>query len=37
MARHFTKTHNDLKWLFPIADTEKEAEQIFKYASKKYA
>lgn len=29
MARKFTKTHNDLKWLFPIADTDKEAEKIF--------
>lgn len=27
--RHFTKTHNDLKWLFPIARTKKEAEAIF--------
>ena len=26
--RHFTKTHNDLKWLFPIAKTKKEAEQL---------
>lgn len=32
MARKFTKTHNDLKWLFPIADTEKEAEKIFESA-----
>ena len=30
--RHFTKTHNDLKWLFPIAKTKKEAEQVFKNA-----
>lgn len=30
--RHFTKTHNDLKWLFPVADTEKEAEKIFESA-----
>ena len=30
--RHFTKTHNDLKWLFPVADTEKEAEEIFENA-----
>ena len=30
--RHFTKTHNDLKWLFPIAKTKKEAETIFKNA-----
>ena len=30
--RHFTKTHNDLKWLFPVADTEKEAEEIFESA-----
>lgn len=27
--RHFTKTHNDLKWLFPIANTKKEAEEKF--------
>lgn len=32
MARKFTKTHNDLKWLFPIADTDKEAEKIFESA-----
>ena len=32
MARKFTKTHNDLKWLFPIADTDKEAEKIFDSA-----
>lgn len=30
--RHFTKTHNELKWLFPVADTEKEAEEIFDSA-----
>jgi hypothetical protein len=30
--RHFTKTHNELKWLFPVADTEKEAEEIFESA-----
>ena len=30
--RHFTKTHNDLKWLFPVAETEKEAEKIFDSA-----
>lgn len=29
--RHFTKTHNDLKWLFPIAKTKKEASKIFDY------
>ena len=28
--RHFTKTHNDLKWLFPIAETDKEAEEKFE-------
>lgn len=28
--RHFTKTHNDLKWLFPVAKTKKEAEQKFE-------
>lgn len=27
--RHFTKTHNDLKWLFPVAQTKKEAEEKF--------
>lgn len=32
MARKFTKTHNELKWLFPIADTDKEAEKIFDSA-----
>ena len=32
MARKFTKTHNDLKWLFPIADTDEEAEKIFNSA-----
>lgn len=32
MARKFTKTHNNLKWLFPIADTDKEAEKIFESA-----
>lgn len=30
--RHFTKTHNDLKWLFPIAKTKKQAEAVFKSA-----
>lgn len=30
--RHFTKTHNDLKWMFPIAETKKQAEEIFKSA-----
>lgn len=25
--RHFTKTHNDLKWLFPIAKTKKNKEE----------
>ena len=30
--RKFTKTHNDLKWLFPIAKTKKEAAEIFKSA-----
>lgn len=29
--RNFTKTHNDLKWLFPIAKTKKEAEEVFNY------
>ena len=29
--RNFTKTHNDLKWLFPIAKTKKEASEIFDY------
>lgn len=29
--RKFTKTHNDLKWLFPIAETKKEAEEVFNY------
>lgn len=29
MARSFTKTHNDLKWLFPVAETDKEAEEKF--------
>ena len=28
--RHFTKTHNDLKWLFPVAETEKDAEEKFE-------
>lgn len=28
--RRFTKTHNDLKWLFPIAKTKKEAAEVFK-------
>lgn len=30
--RCFTKTHNDLKWLFPIAKTKKEAAEVFKSA-----
>lgn len=29
--RKFTKTHNDLKWLFPIAKTKQEAEKVFNY------
>ena len=29
--RKFTKTHNDLKWLFPIAKTKKEASKVFDY------
>ena len=29
--RYFTKTHNDLKWLFPIAKTKKEAAEVFNY------
>ena len=29
--RHFTRTHNDLKWLFPIAKTKKEANEVFSY------
>lgn len=33
--RHFTKTHNDLKWLFPIAKTKKEAETVFKNAEER--
>lgn len=32
MARKFTKTHNDLKWLFPVADTNEEAEKVFESA-----
>lgn len=27
--REFTKEHNDLRWLFPIAESEKAAESIF--------
>lgn len=27
--RHFTKTHNELTWLFPIAKTKKEADEKF--------
>ena len=27
--RKFTKTHNELKWLFPICKTDKEAEEKF--------
>ncbi len=30
--RHFTKTHNDLKWLFPVAETKKDAEKVSKTA-----
>lgn len=29
--RHFTRTHNDLKWLFPIAKTKAEANEVFNY------
>ena len=29
--RKFTKTHNDLKWLFPVAKTKKDAEKVFNY------
>lgn len=29
--RKFTKTHNNLKWLFPIAKTKKEASKVFDY------
>lgn len=29
--RHFTKTHNDLKWLFPIAKTKAKANEVFNY------
>ena len=29
--RHFTKTHNDLKWLFPIAKSKREAAEVFNY------
>jgi hypothetical protein len=29
--RKFTKTHNNLKWIFPIAKNKKEAEDIFNY------
>lgn len=29
--RHFTRTHNDLKWLFPIAKTKAEANDVFSY------
>lgn len=32
--RHFTKTHNDLKWLFPVAKTDKEAEKVFMTAER---
>lgn len=32
--RHFTKTHNDLKWLFPVAETEKDAEKVFMTAER---
>ncbi len=31
--RHFTKTHNDLKWLFPIAKTKAEANEVFNYVA----
>lgn len=27
--RQFTKTHNDIEWLFPIANSKKGAEAIF--------
>lgn len=27
--RKFTKDHNDLRWLFPIAESDSEAEEIF--------
>lgn len=30
--RRFTKTHNNLKWLFPVAKTKKDAEKVFKTA-----
>lgn len=30
--RRFTKTHNSLKWLFPVAKTKKDAERVFKTA-----
>ena len=32
--RNFTKTHNDLKWLFPVAETDKEAEEKFEDVEK---
>ena len=30
--RNFTRTHNDLRWLFPIAKTKAQALEIFKNA-----
>lgn len=32
--RRFTKTHNNLKWLFPVAKTKKDAEKVFKTAER---
>lgn len=32
--RRFTKTHNDLKWLFPVAKTKEDAEKVFKTAER---
>lgn len=32
--RRFTKTHNSLKWLFPVAKTKKDAEKVFKTAER---
>lgn len=31
--RHFTKDHNDLRWLFPIWEksTQEDAENMFEY------
>ena len=33
--RHFTKDHNDLRWLFPIWEksTQEDAENMFEYLS----